>query len=130
MQALNKVQLIGNVGRDPEARTFNSGNRCVTFSMATSYTLYKSDKKETEWHNIVAWSKLGEICEKFLKKGSKVYVEGRLRTAKWEKDGVLRQRTEIVAQEVMFLDPYKARGDELVGAGDDKDGIDDDSIPF
>ena len=102
----NLVILIGNLGKNPESRP--AGTTTVTnFSVATSETYKDSagkQQKSTEWHNVAAFGKLGETVAKYLKKGSKAYVEGRLRTSKYEKDGVTHYRTEIVASEVKFLD--------------------------
>jgi len=105
---LNKAMIIGNVTRDPEAKTTPSGQNVSTFSVATNlvWTDANGDKqKKVEYHNIVAWRKLGTICAQYLKKGSKVYLEGRLQTSEWEgKDGTKRYRTEIVAENMIMLD--------------------------
>jgi len=105
---LNKAMIIGNVTRDPEAKTTPSGQNVSTFSVATNlvWTDANGDKqKKVEYHNIVAWRKLGTICAQYLKKGSKVYIEGRLQTSEWEgKDGTKRYRTEIVAENMIMLD--------------------------
>lgn len=117
---LNKVQLIGNVGRDPEVRRTNSGDAVISFSLATTeYWRDKSSgqrKDKTEWHNIVIWNEgLGQVAEKYLKKGSKVYLEGQLQTRKFtDRDGNERSTTEIVLQrfrgELKLLDG-KSSGD-------------------
>lgn len=98
---MNRVILMGNLGRDPEARDAN-GKKVVTFSLATN-----EGKDRVEWHRIVAWEKTAELVEKYMTKGSKALIEGRLQTRKWEKDGVERQTTEIVAQRVEFADGKK-----------------------
>ncbi len=108
MSGVNKVILIGNLGADPEIRHLQNGVSVANFRIATSET-YKDrntgeKREQTEWHNIVAWRGLAEITEKYLKKGSKVYVEGKLRTRKWEKDGIDRYTTEIMADEMTLLD--------------------------
>lgn len=106
--SLNKVQLIGNLTRDPEMKQIPGGQVVATFGMATNLTWTDSSgQKQTkvEFHNIVAWRKLAEICGQYLKKGSKCYIEGRLQTRDWEgEDGVKRYRTEIVADNMIMLD--------------------------
>jgi len=107
-RGINKVILIGNVGTEPELRYTNSGSAVANFSMATneSWTDKSGEKQEqTEWHRIVAWGRLGEICNQYLKKGSKIYIEGRLQTRSWDgQDGQKRYTTEIVAREMQMLD--------------------------
>lgn len=103
---LNKAMLIGNLTRDPELRSTPSGNQVATFALATNL-VYKNQGGEkvtkVEYHNIVVWRKLAEICGKYLKKGSKVYIEGRIETRNWEKDGAKHYRTEIVADQLIML---------------------------
>ena len=97
---VNKVILVGNLGRDPELKHLPSGQAICQFSIATSesYTDRAGQKQEkTEWHRIVVWEKLAEVCARFLGKGSKVYVEGKLQTREYEKDGQKHYQTEIVA---------------------------------
>ncbi|MBI4531395.1 MAG: single-stranded DNA-binding protein [Candidatus Latescibacteria bacterium] len=107
-RGINKVLLIGNLGADPEMRYTPSGAAVCTFTMATSetWTDTSGEKQErTEWHRIVTWRKLAEFCSEYLKKGSKVYVEGRIQTRSWEdQNGVKRYTTEIVARELQMLD--------------------------
>ncbi|MBW1697874.1 MAG: single-stranded DNA-binding protein [Deltaproteobacteria bacterium] len=108
MAGLNKVILIGNLGRDPELRYTPDGTAVATFSIATSDTWNDKttgEKKErTEWHRIVAFRKLAEICGEYLSKGRQVYIEGRLRTRDWEdKEGNRRTTTEIVADQMLML---------------------------
>jgi single-strand DNA-binding protein len=107
MSGINKVMLIGRLGRDPEVRYTPDGAAVANFSIATSEEWKDKatgEKKErTEWHRIVAFRKLGEICGEYLSKGKQVYIEGRLQTRSWEKDGVTRYTTEIVASDVQFL---------------------------
>jgi single-strand DNA-binding protein len=108
MAYLNRVMIIGNVGTDPEMRFTPNGNPVTSFSVATNRTYNTSDggkKEETEWFSVVAWNKLAETCNQFLGKGRRVYVEGRLRTRSWEgQDGQKHYRTEVIANQVLFLD--------------------------
>lgn len=109
---VNKAILIGRLGADPELKYTPSGAAVVNFNIATdeSWTDASGVKQErTEWHRIVAWRKLAEICGEYLKKGSRVYIEGKLQTRSWEQDGVKRYTTEIVAREMQMLDA-KATG--------------------
>jgi single-strand DNA-binding protein len=111
--SVNKVILIGNLGADPELRRTPNGVAVTNFSLATSRKFKAQDgqfREDTEWHNIVAWNKAAEIMAQYLKKGSKVYVEGFLQTRSWETDGVRKYRTEIVAREFHFLDSKPAGG--------------------
>lgn len=105
---LNKAMIIGNVTRDPELKNTPSGQAVASFSVATNlvWTDQKGQQqKKVEFHNIIAWRKLGEICAKYLRRGSKVYIEGRLQTTDWTgNDGVKRYRTEIVADNMIMLD--------------------------
>lgn len=107
-RSLNRVQLIGNLTRDPELRYTPQGTAVATFSVATNRqwkTETGDSKDEAEFHRIVAWDKLAEICSQLLKKGSKVYVEGRIQTRKWQtKEGEDRTTVEIVISEMMLLD--------------------------
>lgn len=116
-RSLNRVQLIGNLTRDPELRYTPNGTAVCSFSIATnrSWTTDTGDKhEETEFHRIVSWNKLAELCSQFLVKGRKVYVEGRLATRKWQgQDGQPRNATEIVIDDMILLDsrPTGDRGD-------------------
>ncbi len=105
---INKVILIGNVGADPELRYTPSGAGVTNFNIATneSWTDKSGQRQEnTEWHRIVVWGRLAEICNQYLRKGSKVYIEGRLQTRNWEgQDGQKRYTTEIVARDMQMLD--------------------------
>ncbi len=105
---LNRAMIIGNLTRDPELRTTPSGQSVSNFSVATSFqwTDNAGQKQEkVEYHNIVAWGKLAEICNQYLGKGRKVYIEGRLQTRDWEaQDGTKRNRTEIIAENMIMLD--------------------------
>lgn len=112
--SLNKVMLIGNLTRDPELRYTPSGAAVCTFGMATNRTYTSSDgakKEETEFHKIVSWNKLGELCSQLLRKGRKVYVEGRLSTRGWETpDGQTRTTTEVVIDDMRILDSRREAG--------------------
>jgi single-strand DNA-binding protein len=152
MASVNKVILVGNLGADPELRYTNTGTAVANFRIATNdqWTDKNGEKQErAEWHHIVAWGKLGEICGKFLKKGRSVYVEGRLQTRQWDdKEGNKRYTTEVVAQVMQMLGrPGDAAGDAgdaswesrgSAGAGapglDDvpvsTSGASDDDLPF
>lgn len=105
---LNKAMVIGNLTRDPEVRTTGNGSNVTSFSVATSlvWTDQSGQKQEkVEFHNIVVWRKLADICAQYLHKGSKVYIEGRLQTRDWTgQDGVKRYRTEIIADNMIMLD--------------------------
>lgn len=110
---LNRATIIGNATRDPEMRTTTTGQNVCSFGVATnrSWTDAAGQKQEqAEFHNIVAWGKLAEICSQYLTKGRKVYVEGRLQTREWQaQDGAKRNRTEIVADNMILLDRGPAR---------------------
>jgi len=112
--SLNKVQLIGNLTRDPEMKQIPGGQVVASFGIATNFTWKDQSgeqKEKTEFHNIVVWRRLAEICGQYLKKGSKVYIEGRLQTRDWEgEDGTKRYRTEIVADNMIMLDRKGAGG--------------------
>lgn len=106
--SVNKAILVGNVGKDPEVRYLDSGVAVATITLATTergYTLANGTTvpDRTEWHNIVAWRGLAEIAEKYIKKGSQIFVEGKITTRKWEKDGIARYSTEIVAENIELL---------------------------
>ena len=106
--SLNKVLLIGNVGKDPEVRYVSDNLAVANFSMATTKKGYKTnDGKEvpdkTEWHTIVCWRGLAKLAEQYIKKGTQVYVEGELQTRQWEKDGITRYTTEILANDIQLL---------------------------
>lgn len=107
MAGINKAIIVGRVGKDPDTRYTQSGSAVTSFSVATSETWndkQSGEKREsTEWHRIVCWNKLAEICGKYVQKGSQVYVEGKLQTRSWEQDGVTRYTTEILASTVQFL---------------------------
>ena len=143
---INKVIIVGNLGKDPEIRYTPSGMAVANFSVATTDRWKDKTsgemKERTEWHRIVAWGRLGEICGEYLAKGRQVYIEGRLQTRSWEKDGVTRYTTEIVANEMKMLGTRDGGSGSQRGQGGggtmpeydgpplpENGGIDDD-IPF
>ncbi|HUP27526.1 MAG TPA: single-stranded DNA-binding protein [Chloroflexia bacterium] len=152
-RGLNKVMLIGNLGKDPEMKYTQQGTPITTFSVAVSRNRKGSDgqnKDETEWFRVVAWEKLAETCNEYLRKGSKVYIEGRLQTREYQgQDGQNRQSIEVVANEMLILDsrqqggspggfnedrqyapkPSGGGGGSSAGFDDDAD-MDADDIPF
>lgn len=121
-RGINKVILVGNLGRDPETRYMPSGGAVTNVSIATSKGWKDRDsgeqKERTEWHRIVFFNRLAEIAGEYLKRGSKVYIEGELRTRDWEKDGQKHYTTEVVASEMQMLD---SRG-EMGGGGSSSGG--------
>jgi single-strand DNA-binding protein len=134
-RSVNKVFLIGNLGRDPELRYTPSGTPVANFSLATSERWKNADgelQEHTEWHNIVAWRRLAEIAGEYLHKGSKVYIEGKIRSRSWEgQDGQKRFRTEIMVDNLMLLDARSEQPGQQVGdSGFEPDQISDDDIPF
>ena len=141
MASLNKVMLIGNLGKDPEVRYTASGQAVASFSLATSEKFKgKSGEWEerTEWHNITLWGKLAEIAGEYLSKGKTAYIEGRLQTRKWQdKNGNDRYTTEIVGDKMQMLSPKgERRGDDSAsgsaggGSYDEPPPFQDDDIPF
>ena len=113
-EMINKVILIGNLGADPELRFTQNGTPVASFNMATTERRKGQDgqiQEQTEWHRIIAWQRLAEICGEYLSKGSKVYIEGRLQTRKWkDQNGIDRYTTEIVAREMKMLSPRTTGG--------------------
>ena len=140
MGGINKVILVGRLGQDPEVRYTPSGQPVANFSVATSEEWKDKNSGEkqerTEWHRIVAWRRLGEICGEYLRKGSQVYIEGRLQTRSWEdRDGNKRYTTEIVARDMQMLS--SGARDQRPSAADDRSPPpgepvvpDEDDIPF
>ncbi len=140
-RGVNKVILIGNLGGDPELRQTPSGTSVATFTLATNEAWTDKDgqkQERTEWHRVVAWGRLAEICGQYLRKGRQVYIEGRLTTRSWEdKQGTQRKTTEVVAQNMQMLG---GRGpDQGGGSGGREDTpdfeadtvkIEDDDLPF
>lgn len=136
---LNKAMIIGNLTRDPEMRSTSGGHNVCTFGVATNqvWTDQQGQRQEkAEFHNIVAWGKLADICNQYLGKGRKVFIEGRLQTRDWEgQDGVKRYRTEIVAENMIMLDRSGSRPDSSESSespasqgGDDE--VNKEDIPF
>jgi len=141
MSSLNKVMLIGRLGKDPEVKFTSSGTAVCNFSLATSETFKdKSGEKQekTEWHNVQLWQKLAEIAGEYLTKGSLVYIEGRLQTRKWQdKEGNDRYTTEIVGERMQMLGSKGDSGrSDRAASGSQSSGHehssmpDDDDIPF
>ena len=110
---LNKVMLIGRLGRDPEVRNLDNGGAVANFSLATtdSWKDKQGQRQErTEWHSIVAWGALSSFAQNYLVKGRLIFVEGRLQTRNWEKDGVKQYKTEVVAHSIQFMEPKDGEG--------------------
>jgi single-strand DNA-binding protein len=128
MSSFNKVVLMGNLGKDPEVKTFEK-NKKASFSLATSETFKKDGEKQTktEWHNIVCWSGVAELAEKYLKKGSSILVEGKITYRNYEKDEKKVYVTEIVATDIRFIDTHKEETKEAVNS----ESVDDtNDLPF
>ena len=137
MKSVNKVILVGNVTRDPQLKETGSGQPVVTFGLATNreWTTKTSEKRSlAEYHNIAVWGKLAEICQKYLKKGKLIYVEGYLKTRSWESpEGVKMFRTEIVVQDMIMLNK-RTEGEESIDYGDAEEDVipdytDEEAIP-
>ena len=132
MAGVNKVILVGNLGKDPEVRHLDSGVAVANFSLATTES-YKNKQGErvnqTEWHNIVLWRGLAEVAEKYLKKGSSIYIEGRIKTRKWEdKEGVTKYTTEILGDNMTMLGGKPMPEGKSEEASEPQDAKDD--LPF
>lgn len=132
---LNKVMIIGNVGRDPEMRYTPGGSAVTSFSVAVSrrWTTPENEvRDETEWFNVVAWNKLAETCNSLITKGRKVYIEGRLQTRSWEgPDGQKKYRTEVIASTMLLLDSRPREAGAPSGEpGFPSDEMEPDDIPF
>jgi single-strand DNA-binding protein len=130
-RGLNKVMIIGNLGRDPEMRYTPSGRPVTTFSVATSRTWNTSEgekRVETEWFNVVVWSSLAEICKQYLAKGQQVYIEGRLQTRQWDDvDGNKHTSVEVVASEMIILGD---RRDSNESNSSETETAEEDEFPF
>jgi single-strand DNA-binding protein len=115
-RGINKVILVGNVGQDPETRYMPNGGAVTNITLATSETWKDKNTQEqqerTEWHRITFYNRLAEIAAEYVKKGSKLYVEGKLQTRSWEQDGIKRYATEVIASEMQMLDSRGSRGDD------------------
>lgn len=139
-KSLNKAMLIGNLGKDPELRYTTSGVAVATFSLATSNSWKDQDgnmQEKTEWHNIVAWSKLAEICGEWLKKGAKVYIEGRIQNRSYDdkNTGQKRYISEVVAENMIMLGGGGGRSasteaSESAPAASEPAGSPDSDLPF
>lgn len=123
-RGVNKVILVGNAGNDPEFRVMPNGNGVANVSLATSETWKDKNtgdqQEKTEWHRVIFFNRLAEIVEQYVKKGTKLYIEGRLQTRSWEQEGVKRYTTEIVASEMQMLDSRGGggnTGDNAFGQG-------------
>jgi single-strand DNA-binding protein len=138
MRGVNKVILIGNLGRDPDLRYLPSGEPVVSFSLATSFRWKDKNgqmQERTDWHKIVVFRKLAEICNEYLKKGSPVYVEGRIQNRSWEdKDGNKKYSTEIIAQSVQMLgrkgEPAAEGPEEIAEPLVGETKTEDEDLPF
>ena len=135
MASVNKVILVGNLGGDPEVRFTKGGQAVANFSIATSEKWTNKDtgnkEEKTEWHNIVAWGKLGEICGEYLSKGKQVYIEGKIETQNWEdNDGNMRHKTQIVASNMTMLNGANGGNHEAPETSQGQRNDDDDDIPF
>ena len=123
MSGINKVILIGNLGKDPEVRYLDSGVAVANLSLATSENYKNKDGErvtQTEWHDVVLWRGLAEVAEKYLKKGSSVYVEGKLRTNKWvDKDENTRYKTEILADKLTMLGKSNSQESSIENSTED-----------
>lgn len=135
-RGLNKVMIIGHLGRDPEMRYTPSGRPVTTFPVATSRSWNTVDGErhtETEWFNVVAWGNLAEICKQYLNKGQQVYIEGRLQTRKWEdKEGNKHSSVEIVASEMMMLGERRdsSHANNTEAEAPEAPSTDEDEFPF
>ena len=137
-RGLNKVMVIGHLGRDPEMRYTPSGRPVTTFTVAVSRSWNTADgerRSETEWFNIVAWGNLAEICKQYLHKGQQVYIEGRLQTRQWEdKEGQKHKNVEVVANEMMMLGERRDNSKQSEESNQEEDQsepvADEDEFPF
>lgn len=136
MSGVNKAIIVGRVGKQPEVRHMENGSSVANFPVATSEVFKDKTtgekKEQTEWHNVVLWRGLADIAEKYLNKGDMVYIEGKLRTRSWEKDGVTRYTTEIVGDNMTMLGSKGSGASEPVGATADSSAPaeDSDDLPF
>ena len=133
-RGLNKVMIIGHLGREPEMRYTPSGRPVTSFNVATTRSWNSPDgerREETEWFNVVAWGNLAEICKQYLNKGQQVYVEGRLQTRRWEdQEGKKHFTTEVVANEMIMLGERPARNTGENAAPSHEPPIEEDEFPF
>ena len=114
-RGLNKAMLIGHLGRDPETRYSQDGNQVTKFSVATSESWKDKSsgekREQTEWHNCVCFGRTAEVAGQYLRKGAKVYVEGKIQTSSWESDGIKRYKTDIVVRDFQMLDSRRGNGE-------------------
>ena len=141
---INKVIIVGNLGQDPEIKYTAGGAAVTTLSIATSDSWKDKDsgmdQERTEWHRVVLWRRLAEVAGEYLKKGSKVYIEGQLQTRKWEQEGQTRYTTEIIARDMQFLDSRGSSNNESTQKSSEMNdqsvadvpdsAIEDEDIPF
>jgi single-strand DNA-binding protein len=119
--SVNKVILVGNVGKDPEVRYLEKNVAVANFSLATTDKAYTTQSgievpERTEWHNIVAWRVLAEMAEKYIRKGAQLYIEGKIQTRTWEKDGIKRYTTDILAENIQLLGKKPENKEAVVSA--------------
>ncbi len=137
--SVNRVILVGNLGKDPEVRHLDGGSTIAKFPLATSES-YKDRNtgeriKQTEWHNIVLWRGLAEVAEKYLKKGNQVYIEGKLKTRSWDSDGVKKYITEVVADNMVMMSSKSSNdngdsGSSYENSSASNDAMDNSSDPI
>ena len=132
MASLNRIQLIGNLGRDPELKQTKSGTPLTKFSLATTeeFTSNGEKQKKTMWHNLVVWGKQAEIANKYLHKGSQVFVEGKIEYSEYEQDGVKKHFTNIKVDRFLMLGGKGSRQERGNEPQSYDDGFDDSDIPF
>ena len=133
MSGVNKVILVGNLGKDPDVKYLDNGVAVANFSLATTEN-YKNKEGErvsqTEWHNIVLWRGLAEVAEKYLKKGASIYIEGKIKTRKWEdKEGITRYSTEILGDNMTMLGGRSSSEDKIETTSESEENSKDD-LPF
>jgi single-strand DNA-binding protein len=130
-KSMNRVTLLGNIGKDPEVKYTQKGTPVAKISLATNERFKQGEewKERTEWHNVILWARLAEIAKEYLHKGSKIAIEGSLRTRSWDQDGVKHYMTEITASDLIMLDGKKTAGSEpaaVIAGGP----ITDEDVPF
>ena len=138
MSGINKVILIGNMGKNPETKTFENGSKKVSFTLATTEIYKDKDgtrKELTEWHNVVCWRALADFAEKYLAKGRKIYVEGKLHTRTWDDDKGKHYMTEVYANTITLLDKMESKPTEQKVASAAQEpyvetAVDDGPFPF
>lgn len=123
--SVNKIILLGNLGKDPELKLLESGNSVCSFSVATSESYSKNGEKvtETEWHNCTAWNKQADIISKYFKKGSKIYLEGKIKTEFWEKNGEKRESKKVIIEKFDFIDSKETKNNDYSPKQNDPDFV-------